>query len=169
MFDSMEQIIDQLRAGEDGYAEFKEVRLGARSVISPNTEDMAARAGCAGKRGGRCGIPGHRRFGHRTRDTNGACQCSRAVDYQYRNAQLRPPNSTDLAQGIAFGCGRRRSMRTSHRSSARTLRPPNIGRALLYADWLHETRPHTIGTRSAIPAAGSRIHIRRAACAHRHS
>ena len=42
MFDSREQIIDQLRAGEDGYAEFKEVRLGARSVISPNTEDMAA-------------------------------------------------------------------------------------------------------------------------------
>ena len=42
MFNSMEQILNQLRAGEDGYAEFKEVRLGARSVISPNTEDMAA-------------------------------------------------------------------------------------------------------------------------------
>ena len=41
MFDSREQIIDQLRAGEDGYAEFKEVRFGARGVISPNTEDMA--------------------------------------------------------------------------------------------------------------------------------
>ncbi len=42
MFDSREQIIDQLRAGEDGYAEFKEVRFGAHGVISPNTEDMAA-------------------------------------------------------------------------------------------------------------------------------
>ena len=42
MFDSREQIIDQLRAGEDGYAEFKEVRFGTRGVISPNTEDMAA-------------------------------------------------------------------------------------------------------------------------------
>ena len=41
MFDSREQITDQLRAGEDGYAEFKEVRFGARGVISPNTEDMA--------------------------------------------------------------------------------------------------------------------------------
>ena len=159
MFNSMEQILNQLRAGEDGYAEFKEVRLGARSVISPNTEDMAARVGCAGKRGRRCGIPGHRRFGHCTWDTNSACQCSRAVDYQYRNAQLRPPNSTDLAQGIAFGCGRRRSMRTSNRSSARTLRPPDIGRALLYADRFHETRPHTIGPRSAIPAARSRVRV----------
>ena len=41
MFDTREQILNQLRAGEDGRAEFKEVRLGDRGVISPNTEDVA--------------------------------------------------------------------------------------------------------------------------------
>ena len=41
MFDTTSEILDQLRAGEDGRSEFKEVRLGERSVVSPNTEDMA--------------------------------------------------------------------------------------------------------------------------------
>ena len=41
MFDSREQILNQLRAGEDGRAEFKEVRFGARGVTSPNTEHLA--------------------------------------------------------------------------------------------------------------------------------
>lgn len=41
MFDTKQEILDQLRAGEDARAEFKEVRFGDRSVISPNTEDMA--------------------------------------------------------------------------------------------------------------------------------
>jgi predicted HTH transcriptional regulator len=41
MFDTKQEILDQLRAGEDSRAEFKEVRLGDRSVVSPNTEDMA--------------------------------------------------------------------------------------------------------------------------------
>src|SRR3972149_2624345 len=34
-------MLDQLRAGGGAPAEFKEVRLGDRSVISPNTEDFA--------------------------------------------------------------------------------------------------------------------------------
>ena len=34
--------MNQLRAGEDGLAEFKAVRLGDRGVLSPNTEDLAA-------------------------------------------------------------------------------------------------------------------------------
>ena len=42
MFDTADQILNQIRAGEDGRAEFKEVRLGDRGVISPNTEDLAA-------------------------------------------------------------------------------------------------------------------------------
>ena len=41
MFESKSDILDQLRAGEDATAEFKEVRLGDRSVISPNAEDFA--------------------------------------------------------------------------------------------------------------------------------
>jgi len=34
-------MLRQLRAGEDGRAEFKTVRFGRRSVVSPNTEDLA--------------------------------------------------------------------------------------------------------------------------------
>ena len=41
MFDTPEQIRNQLRAGEDGRAEFKEVRFGDRGVLSPNTEELA--------------------------------------------------------------------------------------------------------------------------------
>lgn len=41
MFDTLEAIREQLRAGEDALAEFKEVRLGERSVISPNSEELA--------------------------------------------------------------------------------------------------------------------------------
>ena len=52
MFDTREQILNQLRAGEDGRAEFKEVRLRDRGVISPDTEDaaggLAALANAAG-------------------------------------------------------------------------------------------------------------------------
>ena len=38
VFDTREHILNQLRAGEDGRAEFKEVRLGDLGLISPNTE-----------------------------------------------------------------------------------------------------------------------------------
>ena len=41
MFDTPEQIRNQLRAGEDGRTEFKEIRFGDRSVLSPNTEELA--------------------------------------------------------------------------------------------------------------------------------
>jgi predicted HTH transcriptional regulator len=41
VFDTKQEILDRLQAGEDSLVEFKEVRLGERSVISPNTEDMA--------------------------------------------------------------------------------------------------------------------------------
>ena len=41
MFDTPEQIRSQLRAGEDGRTEFKEVRFGDRGVLSPNTEELA--------------------------------------------------------------------------------------------------------------------------------
>ena len=42
MFDTTDQILRQLRAGEDSRAEFKELRFGERGVISPNTEDFAS-------------------------------------------------------------------------------------------------------------------------------
>ena len=41
MFDTTDRILNQLRAGEDGLAEFKALRLGNRGVLSPNTEDLA--------------------------------------------------------------------------------------------------------------------------------
>ena len=41
MFDTRDQILNQLRAGEDGRAEFKEVRFGDRGVLSPNTQELA--------------------------------------------------------------------------------------------------------------------------------
>ena len=41
MFDTIEQILNQLRAGEDGRSEFKEVRFGDRGVLAPNTQELA--------------------------------------------------------------------------------------------------------------------------------
>ena len=41
MFDTREEILNQLCAGEDGRAEFKEMRFGSRGVLSPNTEELA--------------------------------------------------------------------------------------------------------------------------------
>ena len=41
MFDTRNEILRQCRAGEDSRAEFKEVRLGKRGVVSPNTDDLA--------------------------------------------------------------------------------------------------------------------------------
>lgn len=42
MFDATDQILRQLRAGEDSRTEFKELRYGKRGVISPRTENLAA-------------------------------------------------------------------------------------------------------------------------------
>ena len=42
MFDTTDQIRNQIRAGEDGRAEFQAVRVGERGVLSPSTEDLAA-------------------------------------------------------------------------------------------------------------------------------
>ncbi len=41
MFDTLEAIREQILAGEDSFAEFKELRYGDRSVVSPNSEDVA--------------------------------------------------------------------------------------------------------------------------------
>ena len=42
MFDTTDRILNQLRAGEDGLAEFEALRLGDCGVLSPNnTEDLA--------------------------------------------------------------------------------------------------------------------------------
>ncbi len=41
MFDTKQEILDQLWVLEDGRAEFKEVRFGKHGVIDPNAEDMA--------------------------------------------------------------------------------------------------------------------------------
>jgi len=39
--DSQSEIEARIRAGEDNFVEFKEVRLGKRSVVSPNAESFA--------------------------------------------------------------------------------------------------------------------------------
>ncbi len=41
MFETLESITQQLRAGEDSFAEFKELRFGDRGVRSPNADDLA--------------------------------------------------------------------------------------------------------------------------------
>ena len=41
MFDTTDRILNQLRAGEDGLAEFEALRLGDRGVLPPNNEDPA--------------------------------------------------------------------------------------------------------------------------------
>ncbi len=41
MFDTLDAISNQLLAGEDDFAEFKEVRMGSGGVISPNAESFA--------------------------------------------------------------------------------------------------------------------------------
>ncbi len=41
MFETTEEIVEQLLAGEDSFAEFKELRFGDHGVISPNTDDFA--------------------------------------------------------------------------------------------------------------------------------
>jgi predicted HTH transcriptional regulator len=41
MFETTEEIFEQLLAGEDNFAEFKELRFGDHGVISPNTDDFA--------------------------------------------------------------------------------------------------------------------------------
>ena len=51
MFDTRDQILNQLRAGEDGRAEFKDVRLGKRGKIL-----RTARRTRAGGRSTRCSV-----------------------------------------------------------------------------------------------------------------
>ena len=41
VFNTVEQMLAQLRAGEDGRAEFKELRLRDRRVVAPNAENLA--------------------------------------------------------------------------------------------------------------------------------
>ncbi len=41
MFNSAAQMLEQIRAAEDGRAEFKELRLSGRRVTAPHTEDLA--------------------------------------------------------------------------------------------------------------------------------
>ena len=65
MFDTLEQIQNQLRAGEDGRAEFKEVRFSDRGVVSPNTEELAGELVAFANAEG--GVPGARPRGDRSR------------------------------------------------------------------------------------------------------
>ena len=82
MSDTREQILNQLRAGEDSRTEFKEVRLGDRG--RPR-RDLPQHRGCrrgtgrAHERRGRRPVPRHRRHGRRPRDSAGTRRYGRAL------------------------------------------------------------------------------------------
>ena len=101
MFDTADEILRQLRAGEDSRAEFKELRFGERGVISPNTEDFAAEmvAFANGVGGtlfmsvddaGSAVLPSEKQGG-------------RAVGAELRDPQLRPSDSAGNQAASATG------------------------------------------------------------------
>ena len=154
MFDTTDQILNQLRAGEDGLAEFKALRLGGRGVLSSNTEDIAgelvAFANAADgavflavdDSGTVAGIPPER------------LDVGRALDRQRRHAQLRATDSTDSAQGRPPGVHRRGTTCVFGRGTARPLRAPHVRRALLPPRWLHQARPHAPKLARLFPQRG---------------
>ena len=168
MFDTTDRILNQLRAGEDGLAEFKALRLGDRGVLSPNTEDLAGELVCLRERRRRHHLPRRRRFRRRGRHPAGAPRRGRALDRQHRLAQLRAADSTDSAQGRPPGVHRRGTARASGRGTARPLRAPHVRRALLPARRLHQSRPHAPGARPPVPTARTRVRVRRTARPGRH-
>ena len=57
MMDTRDRVLRQCRAGEDSRAEFKEVRFGKQSVVSPTSHDMAGEmVACANGGGEKCRI-----------------------------------------------------------------------------------------------------------------
>ncbi len=101
------------------------------------------------------------------RDSAGTHRCRRAVGHQRRHEQLRPADPNDPAQGDASRRRRGRAACPAGGSPPWTLRTPNVGRALLHAGRFHKTGPDTPGARPAVPTAGPRVRVRRAAGARR--
>ncbi len=53
MLQTLDAIVERLAAGEDSFVEFKEVRVGATTVLSPNADELASEiVGFANAEGG---------------------------------------------------------------------------------------------------------------------
>ena len=101
MFDTREEILNQLRAGEDGRAEFKEMRFGSRGVLSPNTEELAGELVAFANAEGGAVFLGVGDSGAAARHSSGEPGCGRALASQRRNPQLRTADPAGRPQGVA--------------------------------------------------------------------
>ena len=168
MFDTPEQIRNQLRAGEDGRAEFKEVCFGDRAVPSPDTEELAGELVAFANAEGGVVFLGV--------DDSGAArgippERLDSVEHwllNVANHNCDPPirRSADppgRPQGNPAGRRRRRLSTSAGGGAAGTVCAPNIGRPLLHADWVHKAGSHAAGACPAVPAARPRVRVRRAA------
>ena len=142
MFDTRDQILNQFRAGEDGRAEFKEVRFGDRGVLAPNTQELAgelvAFANAAGgvvflgvdDSGAVRGIPLEQvdRVEHWLLNV-ATHNCDPPIRLVIRKALL--PSTEGDEEHVFLGGGAAWTVCTSH-----------IERALLHSDRVHQTGSH---------------------------
>ena len=163
MFDTPEQIRNQLRAGKDGRAEFKEICFGDRAVPSPDTEELAgelvAFANAEGgvvflgvdDSGAARGIPPERLDSVEHWLLNVATHnCDPPIRPVVRKALL--PDDEEGGDRILLA-----------QVPTRTVCAPNIGWSLLHAGRVHQAGPHAAGARPVVPAARPRVRVRRAA------
>ena len=156
MFDTREEVLNQLRAGEDGRAEFKEVRLGDRGVISPDTEDAAGGLAALANAAGRRPVPRHRRFGRRPRDSSGTRRYGRELDRRRRNAQLRAAHPAELLRKVLLPGSAGDEQRVLLAEVPRGLYVHRtIGWALLHADRFHQARPSRPRSLSGSSSSGA--------------
>ena len=160
VFNTVEQMLAQLRAGEDGRAEFKELRLRDRRVVAPNADDLAGElVAFANAEGGAVfvsiadsgvvqGIPPERVDLVEQWLLNVATHnCDPPIRPVIRKALLPAADGADVPVLLAEV----------------PRRPSDVRRALLREDRVHEAGPHAAGARPAVPAAGPRVRVRRAA------
>ncbi len=167
MFDTRDQILDQLRADADGRAEFKEVRFGDRGVLSPNTEDLAGElAAFANAEGGVVflGV-----------DDSGAVTGiplakMNVVEHWLLNAATHHcdlPIRPLVRKAVLPGDGAKDERIVLVKVARGPLCSPNFGWPLLHAGRVHETGSGALGTGPVLPAARPGVRIRRTARAFR--
>ena len=94
MFDTEKEIENQLRAGEDGRAEFKELQLTDRGVRAPNTEALAGEMRLRSKRTGQVFLES-RGEGVRKILQRGEAHSGRRSEYRQFGDELRLTLSAD--------------------------------------------------------------------------
>ena len=163
MFDTTDQILRQLRAGEDSRAEFKELRFGERGVISPNTEDFASKMVAFANGGGGAlflgvddagsvvGVPGEKWGQVEQWVLNVATHnCDPPIRPEIRRDTLSSPESEE-ASVIIVVIPRGLFVHSQY-----------VRRALLRTLRIHQAPSHGAGTRPAVPGAWAGIRVRRA-------